>query len=41
VFALHKHHLAILSQPQIDTAVRPVFDVVQHQKAFAPERLDD
>jgi hypothetical protein len=41
VLALHKHHPAILSQPQIDAAVRSIFDVVQHQKAFAPERLDD
>jgi hypothetical protein len=41
VLALHKHELPILSQTNIDTAVRPVFDVVQHQKALAPERLAD
>ena len=39
--ALHKNHLAVLSQTKIDTAVRPIFDVVQHQKTFAPEGLAD
>jgi hypothetical protein len=39
VLALHKHELPILSQTNIDSAVRTILDVVQHQKAFAPERL--